>query len=72
MNNAIMAIAGAGAALMAASGAFSMGRLAAVGASVIFIAAAWKFVLTQRERHNERRHSGDRRHADTPMAMSSH
>ncbi|MGO9125417.1 MAG: hypothetical protein ACLP6G_11075 [Terriglobales bacterium] len=68
----IMAVAGVGAALMAASAAFSTGSLAAVGVGVIFVAAAWKYVAArkgraQRSADVDRRHSEDRR-----VAVGSH
>jgi hypothetical protein len=74
----IMAIAGVGAALMAASGAMSAERLAIAGVAVIFVAAAWKFAKARRNRFT-RRSGEDRRHdanaeqanAEPPVVIGS-
>lgn len=71
----IVAIAGAGAALMAAAGALDT-RVAIAGVATIFVAAAWKFVKARNKRNAERRSGEDRRHdIDThpqpPVAVGS-
>jgi len=69
----IMAIAGVGAALMAASGALSTDRLAIAGVAVIFVAAAWKFIKARKNRL-DRRSGEDRRHdanAEPPVVIGS-
>ena len=69
-DSVVMAITGLGAALMAASGALSTGRLAAVGAGVIFVAAAWKYVAARKQR-NDRRSGDERRHTHPSVAVGS-
>jgi membrane protein implicated in regulation of membrane protease activity len=69
----IMAVAGVGAALMAASGALSAERLAIAGVAVIFVAAVWKFAKARKSRV-DRRSGDDRRHdtnAEPPVAIGS-
>jgi membrane protein implicated in regulation of membrane protease activity len=71
----ILAVAGLGAALMAASGALSAERLGLAGVAVMFVAAVWKFVKARNKRAENRRSGDDRRHdtnAQPPVAMGSH
>lgn len=61
----VLIFAGIASALMAASGAFSMGRLALAGVCLMFVAAAWKYAQRMKQRDIDRRRGGDRRHKET-------